>query len=79
MTDTDRALITAAATSWRRRARQHDAFLHLGYPPAAAWARILWLLDQSDAEATMPVEVHRLRRITAARSRGSVRRMGWAG
>ena len=70
MTIRDRMTLTLAAAHYRYEGRRTaDARWLLGYSEVAFHRRVLWLLDQPDAAAEMPVEVARLRRLREARAR----------
>lgn len=68
VTDADRIALTLAAAPYRYPARREaDALEQLGLSPTRFWARVHRLLDDPAAEAEMPAEVRRLRRIRDAR------------
>ena len=70
LSDADRLTLTLAATPYRYPARREaDALDQLGLTPTRFWARVHRLLDDPVAEAAMPAEVHRLRRLREARRR----------
>ena len=57
--------------------READALDLVGLRPTPFWALVNRLLDRPDALAAYPTEVHRLRRVRAARARHrSLRRAG---
>lgn len=77
MTVKDRMTLDLASRHYAYPAvRDRHVRDQLGMTPARFWQRVTWLLEQGDAEAAMPREVRRLRRLVEARrvSRARVRR-----
>lgn len=61
--------IALAATHYRYEARREtDALEQLDYTTTRFWQRVNYLIDQPAAQAVMPMEVSRLRRLRDRRS-----------
>lgn len=69
LTDQERHALDLAATPFRYPAvRESRALDELGLTPTSFWSLVVALLDRPDAEAEMPGEVRRLRRVLATRA-----------